>query len=116
MGPTSNPGPVPGTTEIMECTSDNECECGDTAKGFYTYTFKVDNVQRCFTVFHPNLAVGDLPIVFSPNCYAKDKLQGIHMTNPNAKDNAAAKRYGYARIGLSSPGMFGYLFVYTYEQ
>ena len=64
----------------------------------------LDDVQRCFTVFHPISRIGEkLPVVLSPNCYAKDKLQGIQMTNDVRGDNAAATKYGFSRIGLSTP-------------
>ena len=61
-------------------------------------------MQRCFTVFHPISRVGEkLPVVLSPNCYAKDSLRGISMTSATRGDNAAATKYGYVRIGLSTP-------------
>ena len=61
-------------------------------------------MQRCFTVFHPVSRVGEkLPVVLSPNCYAKDSLRGISMTSATRGDNAAATKYGYVRIGLSTP-------------
>merc|ERR1719328_734756 len=102
-GPTEAP---PSTSEPVECTTENEgnCECGDTSQGFTTYTFFVGDVQRCFTVFHPVSRVGEkLPVVLSPNCYAKDSLRGISMTSATRGDNAAATKYGYVRIGLSTP-------------
>ena len=98
--------PPPSTSDPVECNSDSEgnCECGDTSKGFTTYTFSVGDVQRCFTVFHPISRMGEkLPVVLSPNCYAKDKLIGIDMTNDLRGDNAVATKYGYSRIGLSTP-------------
>ena len=83
---------------------DGNCECGDTTKGFQTYTFMQDDVQRCFTVFHPLDRAGEvLPVVFSPQCYGKDKLIGNSMTSETAADNKAAARYGFARIGVSTP-------------
>merc|ERR1711997_88116 len=91
-------------TEIEECTSDSGCECGDTSKGFTTYAFKIGETQRCFTVFHPLSRAGEkLPVVLSPNCYAQDRLQGISMTSATRGDNGAATKYGFSRIGLSSP-------------
>ena len=71
-----------------------------------TYTFMLGEVERCFTVYHPLFQDGPLPVLFAPNCYAKDKLQGIEGLNENSKGNAAAKRYGFARIGLSTPGKY----------
>ena len=44
-----------------------------------------------------------LPVVFSSQCYGKDKLMSISMKNDQAADNKAAARYGYARIGVSTP-------------
>ena len=44
-----------------------------------------------------------LPVVLAPNCYAKDKLQGIEALNAKSDGNAAAVRFGFVRIGLSSP-------------
>ena len=93
-------------TEPTACTDANEgsCECGDVSKGFQTYTFWLGETQRCFTVYHPvSRANEKLPVVFSPNCYAKDKLQGIKMTNDKMSTNKAAGRYGYIRIGVSTP-------------
>ena len=91
-------------TEIEECTSGSGCECGDTSKGFTTYAFKIGETQRCFTVFHPLSRAGEkLPVVLSPNCYAQDRLQGISMTSATRGDNGAATKYGFSRIGLSSP-------------
>ena len=93
-------------TAPMPCTPSNKghCECGDETFGFHTYIFYVDDQQRCFTVYHPNDRASEiLPVFFSSNCYANDQLQGIDMVNPNSPNNHAAARYGYARIGLSSP-------------
>jgi len=44
-----------------------------------------------------------LPVVFAPNCYATDKLSGIEGISPFSKGNQAAARYGFARIGISTP-------------
>ena len=63
-----------------------------------------NDVQRCFTVFHPLERAGEiLPVVFSPQCYGKDKLGSISMKKVDAADNKAAARYGFARIGVSTP-------------
>merc|ERR1712223_1541807 len=98
------PGPVGPDSEITVCTGSCTCESGDTSKGFTTYGFVKDGVQRCFTVFHPlERAEESLPVVISSQCYGKDKLQSISMKNENAADNKAAARYGYARIGVSTP-------------
>ena len=93
-------------TEPTICTQANHghCECGDESLGFHTYIFFVGDQQRCFTVYHPkDRASESLPVFFSNNCYANDQLQGINMVTPNSADNHAAARFGYVRIGLSSP-------------
>merc|ERR1711971_909272 len=112
-GPTTTSGPtttavIPDEQPVVPtaCTDANagRCECGDTSKGFQTYTFWLGDVQRCFTVFHPPSRASEvLPVVLAPNCYAKDKLQGIEALNAKSDGNAAAVRFGFARIGLSSP-------------
>ena len=62
------------------------------------------DVQRCFTVFHPPTRASEvLPVVLAPNCYAQDKLQGIEALNSKSDGNAAAVRFGFVRIGLSTP-------------
>jgi len=92
-------------TEPTACTDANagRCECADTADGFQTYTFWLGDVQRCFTVFHPPTRDGALPVVLAPNCYAQDRLSGIEGLNGRSDGNAAASRFGFARIGLSTP-------------
>merc|ERR1712241_1550192 len=76
------PGPVGPDSEIVVCTGSCTCESGDTSKGFTTYGFVKDGVQRCFTVFHPLERAGEsLPVVISSQCYGKDKLQSISMKN-----------------------------------
>merc|ERR1739844_439783 len=99
------PGPVGPDSEIAVCTAETcTCESGDPSKGFQTYGFVQDGVQRCFTVFHPLDRAGEsLPVVISSQCYGKDNLQSISMTNENTADNKAAARYGFARIGVSTP-------------
>merc|ERR1711881_209533 len=100
----SPPGPVGPDTEIAVCGNECSCEKGDTSKGFQTYGFVQDGVQRCFTVFHPlQRADESLPVVISSQCYGKDSLGSISMKNENAADNKAAARYGFARIGVSTP-------------
>ena len=80
------------------------CDCGSPDKGFTTYTFWQGDVQRCFTVFQPIERAGEkLPVVFGPNCYAQDILMSIDGTSTLSEGNQAAARYGYARIGLSTP-------------
>merc|ERR1712051_585491 len=110
---TSTPGPgttttlVPvSNTTVNECDGASSCECSDPSKGFMTYTFMLGEVERCFTVYHPLNQNGALPVMFAPNCYAKDKLSGIEGLNDKSSGNAAAKRYGFARIGLSTPDGF----------
>jgi hypothetical protein len=94
------------STEPVECTAENEgsCECGDNSQGFYTYTFWQGEVQRCFTIYFPlDRATEQLPVLFSPNCYAEDTLDSLHMGKESSDPNKAASRYGYARIGVSTP-------------
>ena len=70
--------PVGPDSEIALCTGSCTCESGDTSKGFTTYGFVKDGVQRCFTVFHPLERAGEsLPVVISSQCYGKDKLQRL---------------------------------------
>merc|ERR1711935_337595 len=112
-GPTTTSGPtttavIPDEQPIVPtaCTDANagRCECGSTDKGFQTYTFWLGDVQRCFTVFHPPTRASEiLPVVLAPNCYAQDKLQGIEALNSKSDGNAAAVRFGFVRIGLSTP-------------
>jgi len=105
-GPTTTPViPDEQPTEPTACTDANagRCECADPAEGFQTYTFWLGDVQRCFTVFYPTSRSGALPVVLAPNCYAKDKLSGIEGMKSFSDGNAAATRFGFARIGLSSP-------------
>lgn len=88
------------------CSDANQgrCECGDTSDGFYTYTFWLGDVQRCFTVYHPTSRASEaLPVVLSPNCYGQDSLQGNEMKVTFSDWNQGAERYGFARIGLSTP-------------
>ena len=42
-------------------------------------------------------------MVFNPNCYAEDKLQGINAINGRTTDNKVAARYGFARLMVSTP-------------
>merc|ERR1712241_469945 len=106
---TEAPGPtttteIPDISDVVACTSASGCECGDSSKGFQTYTFTQNNQQRCFTIFHPLSRQNEvLPVMFSPNCYAEDRLQGLNGVNPNTKVNKAADRFGYARVLVSTP-------------
>merc|ERR1712172_424728 len=109
--PTSGPtttAVIPDEQPVVPtaCTDANagRCECGDSSKGFQTYTFWLGDVQRCFTVFHPPTRASEvLPVVLAPNCYAQDRLSGIEGLNAKSDGNAAAVRFGFVRIGLSSP-------------
>ena len=91
---------------FQPCTPENKghCECGDTSQGFQTYVYKGLVQRRCFTIFTPQNGQNEsLPVMFSPNCYAKDQLKGIDMVNKNSLSNHLAERYGYVRIGISTP-------------
>merc|ERR1712038_118684 len=102
-GPTTTTE-IPDLSDIVACTSASGCECGDSSKGFQTYTFTQNNQQRCFTIFHPLSRQNEvLPVMFSPNCYAEDRLQGLNGVNPNTNVNKAADRFGYARVLVSTP-------------
>lgn len=88
------------------CTEENKghCECGDTSKGFTTYTFTVRDEKRCFTVYHPlNRLDEAIPVVIGSQCYGKDRLSSIGMKSERTDENKAAARYGFARIGISTP-------------
>ena len=87
------------------CSPENagRCECGDPSDGFTTYTFWQNDQQRCFTIYHPTMQETALPVVFNPNCYAEDKLQGLNAITSRTTDNQAAKRYGFARLMVSTP-------------
>ena len=91
---------------ISLCTQSNKghCECGDRSKGFTTYVFEAAGLHRCFTVYRPpNRCDEALPIVMKMQCYAGDKLKRLEMTDPDTGYNQAARRFGFARIALSSP-------------
>ena len=92
-------------SEPIECTDDNKghCECAD-VEGFQTYTFMVGDDQRCFTTYFPPNRDGEiLPLVLSPNCYAKDLVGKSGWTKPKTSYNVAARQFGFARIHISSP-------------
>jgi len=104
--PEETPEVTEKPTEPAKCSDANmgRCDCGDESQGFTTYTFWQDDVQRCFTVFIPNERANEvLPVVFGPNCYASDVLMSIDGTKADSDGNLAAARYGYAKIGISSP-------------
>ena len=93
-------------TGLEECTDENKghCECADTSDGFVTYVFQINDVTRCFTVFHPPKRNSQkLPVVLSSQCYGQDRLGSIRMKSATRGENAEATRYGFARIGLSTP-------------
>jgi len=91
--------------EVEECNSDvHSCECGDPASGFQTFVIKICEDERCFTVYRPTSRAGEkLSVVLSQNCYANDRLSGLHMIKEDTDENLSAARYGYARFGLSTP-------------
>merc|ERR1711860_131578 len=99
---------VVATPEICSSTNKGHCECGDVSQGFQTYVFtNLESEVRCFTVYTPTTFEVDqtwpLPVMFSPNCYAKDRLGGIDMSSNKSLGNHLAARYGYIRIGISTP-------------
>ena len=80
--------------DIVACTANSGCECGDTSQGFQTYTFNQNGQERCFTTYTPLSRQDEvLPVYFAPNCYAKDRLQGLGAKTSNSNDNKAAARY-----------------------
>ena len=92
--------------EPTECNESNQgrCECGNTEEGFTTYTFWQGDVQRCFHVFvPPELKDQILPVSVLAHCYSEDRLSGTSMASRNTPPNKAAARYGFARIGISTP-------------
>lgn len=65
----------------------------------------MNDTTRCFTVFLPkDLPAGKkLPVMIKSHCYGKDKLSTLSMASPNTVINNLAVRYGFARIGVSTP-------------
>ena len=93
-------------TEPTKCSADNQgrCQCGDEDLGFTTYTFWQAGQQRCFTVFFPPERKGEvLPVTILSHCYSQDRLSGTQSDSPKKSANQAAARYGYAKIGISTP-------------
>ena len=95
------------TDGVAECNDQNRdhCECGNPDNGFTTYVFKLNGTTRCFTVFRPkNLPVTNkLPVMITSHCYGKDRLSTLAMNSPNVIRNKLAHRFGFARIGVSTP-------------
>ena len=95
-------------TEPAECNDLNKgiCQCGNPKNGFTTYTFWLGDEepeQRCFTVYIPPMLKNEtLPVAVLAQCYAKNKLQRLGMIHGHHDANVAARRYGYARIGISN--------------
>merc|ERR1712002_279949 len=74
----------------VPCTEENQgrCECGDESKGFQTYTFMVDDIQRCFTTYIPPDRINEtLPLMILSHCYSMDNLTGIFMSSENSAIN-----------------------------
>ena len=108
----------------VECNEDlcyklcnQKCDkIGNKNNGFTTYTFVVQSQhgdlnpdwprQEFFTVYRPmNRENESLPVVFTLQAYARNRLNYRYANFQNVKDeeNKAAQKYGYARILLSSP-------------
>merc|ERR1711874_407102 len=103
---TTLPPPTDLGSKLVPCDEEDpgRCECADVSQGFQTYTFILDDVQRCFTTYIPLNRTGEkLPLMISPNCYARDKLESIQMGSSSHVWNEAASQFGYARIGISTP-------------
>merc|ERR1719328_364602 len=93
-------------TEPTKCsdTTQGRCQCGDEAQGFTTYTFWQGDQQRCFTVFFPPERKGEiLPVAIRSHCYSQDRLTGTESASSKTPQNVAAARYGFAKIGISTP-------------
>ena len=93
-------------TEPTKCSAANQgrCPCGNEDEGFTTYTFWQGDQQRCFHVFFPPERKGEvLPVAFLSHCYSKDRLSGTQSDKASKPANKAAARYGYAKIGISTP-------------
>ena len=92
----------PSTPTVCNGANQGRCECGDQSQGFTTYTFWVEDQQRCFTVYQPEFSE-PLPVMIFSQCYGKDKLSSIAMDSMNRLENQMARRYKFARIGISTP-------------
>ena len=93
-------------TEPTKCSAENQgrCECGNESQGITTYTFWLADQQRCFHVFFPLERKGEvLPVAVHSSCYSKNKLTGAQSNSPTRPENIAAARYGFAKIGISTP-------------
>ena len=88
------PGPVP-------CTVDGagDCECSG-EPGFTTYTWVVDDQQRCFTIYTPNRPE-PLPVMVQMDCYAQNRL-GPGGCTPDSDLVEAAEHYGFVAVCASS--------------
>jgi len=105
---TTLPPPSDLGSDPVKCDVDDpgRCECGSVSEGFQTYTFMVDDVQRCFTTYIPLDIQPEklpLPLMITSNCYGRDTLGGLQMKKTKHDSNEAASQFGYARIGVSTP-------------
>lgn len=104
--PAPQPGPAPPKpTKPTLCTTSNKghCDCANLQsdfKGGNTYTWYIDNVQRCLTTYVPEALKSNtsLPTVMYFQCYAKDSLNGLPKDALHKAD-----RFGMALAYLSSP-------------
>ncbi|KAK3254808.1 hypothetical protein CYMTET_35990 [Cymbomonas tetramitiformis] len=99
----ADPPPDEQPSVPTECTMANagRCECSSETN-FTTYTWWLQGQQRCFTTYHPNIGAQILPVLFLMQCYACDTLSGLGMNRLNAAPVEAARRYGFAAVGLST--------------
>lgn len=99
----ANPPPSEQPLVPTACTEANagRCECSSETN-FTTYTWWLQGQQRCFTAFHPNVGEQTLPVLLLMQCYACDTLVGMGMNSLDAAPVEAARRYGFAAVGLST--------------
>ena len=85
------------------CNTQNQgiCDCSN-EEGFTTYTWYVQEQQRCFTIYQPShLSDQDLPVVISNSCYTQNNLRAGGCTAGSAMVNAA-NEYGFVGVCASS--------------
>ena len=93
--------PVEKPTVPTVCTENNSgsCECSDDV-GFTTYTWWIEDQQRCFTTYVPPDIPGPLPALLSLDCYVPSELS---VCNPNNAMVQAANQYGFVGLCATSP-------------
>ena len=70
--PNESNDPKPTNPTEVNDANQGRCPRGDTKKGFTTYTFWLNDVQRCFTTYNPpGFENKSLPVRLTMQCYAK---------------------------------------------